>query len=332
MKCIILDSHNSDGIALVEMKEPVPGPGEMKIKVKAAALNHRDQWCRQGKYPNLKDGIILGSDGCGTVSEVGEDVERHWLGKEVLINPGNDWGDDPAAQSGKFTILGMPHHGTFAEYICVKADRVHEKPAHLDANQGAALPLAGLTAFRALTRQGKLKRGDKVLVTGFGGGVAQFASQFALRSGAVVSVSSGEQWKLDKALEMGVAAGYNYRSDWVGQAKAEMGGFDLIVDSAMGDTLNGLIDLANPGGRIVVYGATLGNPKQIDARKIFWKQLAIQGSTMGSDSDFEEMLKWVSRHKISPQVDEVFPMNSAVAAFDKMKNSKQLGKLVLKIY
>ncbi|MFO7822783.1 MAG: zinc-binding dehydrogenase [Cyclobacterium sp.] len=331
MKCIILDSNQSDGIALVDMKEPVPGPQEIKIKIQAAALNHRDQWCRQGKYPNLKNGIILGSDGSGRVVEVGEGVDSDWMGKEVLINPANNWGNQASAQAPEFSILGMPNHGTFAEYICVKTDRVHEKPGHLDAIQAAALPLAGVTAFRALVYQGKLKKEDRVLVTGFGGGVAQLAVQFALSSGAKVSVSSGEHWKLEKALGMGASAGFNYKSDWVQEAKAADGGFDLIIDSAMGNTLNDLIEVARPGGRIVVYGATLGNPGEMDARKIFWKQLCLQGSTMGSDEDFKNMLERVGQDKIAPLVDEVFTLEKAVEAFDKMKNSQQLGKLVLEM-
>ncbi|WP_439481582.1 quinone oxidoreductase family protein [Cyclobacterium plantarum] len=331
MKCIVLDSNHPDGISLVDLKEPVPGRQELKIKIKAAALNHRDQWCRQGKYPNLKDGIILGSDGSGTVVEAGKGVDPNWIGKEVLINPANNWGNNPSAQGADFSILGMPNHGTLAEYICVKMDRVHEKPSHLDDFQAAALPLAGLTAFRALVYQGNLNKEDKVLVTGFGGGVAQMAVQIALSSGAKVSVSSGEHWKLEKALEMGVGAGYNYKADWINEAKTADRGFDLIIDSAMGNTLNDLIEVARPGGRIVVYGATLGNPGEIDARKIFWKQLTIQGSTMGSDLDFKKMLEWVALHKIIPLVDEVFSLENAVAAFDKMKNSQQLGKLVLKI-
>lgn len=308
MKCIVLDSNHKDGINVVELREPIPEAGEVKVKISAAALNHRDQWCREQKYPNLKDGIILGSDGAGEVVAVGEQVDKSWIGKEVLINPGKNWGEDPAAQSPEFRILGMPEHGTFAEYCCVPADRVYQRPAHLDFVQAAALPLCGVTAYRATSVQGKVKKGDNVLVTGFGGGVAQMAVQFALSKGARVFVTSGAAWKLEKAIAMGAEAGYLYHSEtWTDEAMANAGGFDLIIDSAMGSTVNDLMDVIRPGGRLVFYGATLGNIPELNARKLFWKQVSLQGTTMGSDTDFEEMLAWVSHQAIVPMVDSVFP-------------------------
>ncbi|MDN3689259.1 quinone oxidoreductase family protein [Cyclobacterium jeungdonense] len=332
MKCIVLDSSHKDGIALVELREPIPEAWEVKVKISAAALNHRDQWCREQKYPNLKDGIILGSDGAGEVVEVGKQVDKSWLGKEVLINPAKNWGEDPAAQGSDFSILGMPEHGTFAEYCCVPADRVHQKPEHLDYLKAAALPLCGVTAFRATMVQGQVKKDDKVLVTGFGGGVAQMAAQFALSKGARVFVTSGATWKLEKAVAMGAEAGYLYHSEsWTDEAMANTNGFDLIIDSAMGPTVNDLMDVVRPGGRIVFYGATLGNIQELNARKLFWKQVTLKGTTMGSDKDFQEMLAWVSHHRLIPTVDAVFPLSSALLAFEKMKNSDQMGKLVLQI-
>ncbi|SEJ71595.1 D-arabinose 1-dehydrogenase, Zn-dependent alcohol dehydrogenase family [Cyclobacterium xiamenense] len=332
MKCIVLDSTHSDGIAYTELREPEPGPKEVKVRIHAAALNHRDQWCREQKYPNLKDGVILGSDGAGEVVDIGSKVDKSWIGKQVLINPALNWGDNQSAQQPDFRILGMPDHGTFAEYCCVPADRVHQIPAHLDSVHAAALPLAGLTAYRALFYQGQIKKGDRLLVTGFGGGVAQLAVQFALASGARVAVSSGSGWKLEKALEMGVEAGYFYHSEsWVEEAKGNSDGFDLIIDSAMGSTINDLLELVRPGGSIVVYGATLGTMKEVNARNLFWKQVRLQGSTMGSDRDFEQMLDLVSHDSIQPTIDRVFSLSEATRAFDKMEKTEQLGKLVLQI-
>ncbi|WP_162340031.1 quinone oxidoreductase family protein [Cyclobacterium salsum] len=330
MKCIVLDSSHKDGVTFVELREPIPEAGEVKVKISAAALNHRDQWCREQKYPNLKDGIILGSDGAGEVVAVGEQVDKSWIGKEVLINPAKNWGEDAAAQGPDFSILGMPEHGTFAEYCCVPADRIHQKPVHLDAVQAAALPLCGVTAYRATIVQGKVKKGDKVLVTGFGGGVAQMAVQFALSKGARVFVTSGAVWKLEKAIAMGAEAGYLYHSEsWTDEAMAHTQGFDLIIDSAMGATVNQLMDVIRPGGSLVFYGATLGNIPELNARKLFWKQVTLQGTTMGSDSDFEEMLAWVTNQELVPVVDAVFPLSGALLAFEKMEKSSQLGKLVL---
>ncbi len=330
MKGIVLDSDQPEGIRLIELNSPVAGPKEMKVQIKAAALNHRDQWCREGKYPNLKNGTILGSDGAGIVTEVGKGVDSSWIGKEVIVNPAINWGPDQGAQGPDFRILGMPDHGTFAEYLCVAADRIHAKPEHLSMEEAAALPLAGLTAFRAVAYHGKVEPGDKVLVTGFGGGVAQFAVQFALAMQAEVYVSSSQDWKIEKALDLGAKAGFRYDDPaWVKEANDNVGGFDLIIDSAMGDTLSNLADVARPGGSIVFFGATLGNPSQLNARKIFWNQLRIQGSTMGSDADFEGMVKFVEERKIVPLVDAVFSFANAVEAFEKMKNGSQLGKLVL---
>ncbi|MEX2514248.1 MAG: zinc-binding dehydrogenase [Cyclobacteriaceae bacterium] len=332
MKGIVLNLKHPDGIQLTEIKEPVPGPGEVKIKIRAAALNHRDQWCREGKYPNLKDGTVLGSDGVGEVVALGNEVDGSWLGKEVIINPAINWGMDQRVQSADFRILGMPDHGTFAEFVCAEVSRVYQKPAHLSLEEAAGLPLAGLTAFRAVSYHGHIQKGQRVLVTGFGGGVAQLAVQMALFQNAEVYVSSSQAWKINKALEMGAKQGFNYKEpNWKNEAKNQIGGFDLIIDSAMGDTFSDLLEVVKPGGSIVFYGATLGNPSQINMRKIFWNQIRIQGSTMGSDRDFEKMLEWVSESHAQPLVDAVFPLEDAVEAFERMKVGRQLGKLVLKI-
>jgi NADPH:quinone reductase-like Zn-dependent oxidoreductase len=301
MKAVVLDSQHPDKIRLTDMNLPALGVNEAKIKIHAAALNHRDQWCREGKYPNLKDGVVLGSDGAGVVEAVGDEVDSSWIGKEVIINPAIHWGNNSGVQDRNFRILGMPDYGTFAEYLHVDVDRLHTKPEHLDFERAAALPLAGLTAYRALVYHGKVKKGDKVLITGYGGGVAQMAVQFAVAMGAEVYVNSGEKSKIDKALAMGVKAGFDYQeASWPKQALDMSGGFDLIVDSAMGDTFSNLLDVVRPGGSIVFYGATLGNPSQLNARKVFWNQIRIQGSTMGSDQDFSDMLLFVNGKKIVP--------------------------------
>ncbi|SDD52922.1 NADPH:quinone reductase [Algoriphagus faecimaris] len=306
------------------------GENQVKIKIKAAALNHRDEWCRQGLYPNLKDGVILGSDGSGTISELGSNVTSLQVNQEVIVNPAMNWGQNQKVQGKDFQILGMPSHGTLAEEIVVDADRVHTKPTHLSWEEAAALPLAGLTAYRALVYQGQIQTREKVLVTGFGGGVAQFATQFALALGGEVYVSSSSPEKINKALALGVKDGFNYKNqNWTSEALEKTAGFDLIVDGAVGDTLNDLIKVASPGGRIVFYGATLGNPGKIEARKIFWNQLKLMGSTMGSDRDFKDMLDLVTQKQIKPIVDQVFSFSHAAKAFDRMKAGDQMGKIVL---
>jgi zinc-binding alcohol dehydrogenase/oxidoreductase len=330
MKGIVLNSTLESNIQYLELPLPTANFEEVIVKVKAAALNHRDEWSRKGLYPNLKNGVVLGSDGAGIVDAVGAHIDSSWVGKEVIINPAIHWGTSQLAQSKSFEILGMPRNGTLADFVAVPADRLHLKPTHLSWEEAAALPLAGLTAFRALVYQGQVKAGEKVLITGIGGGVAQFAAQFALALGAEVYASSSREEKSEKALSMGISRVFNYKNEsWAQEALDHTGGFDLIIDGASGDTLNQLITVAKSGGKIVFYGATMGNPGKLEARKIFWNQLKIMGTTMGSDQDFEQMLELVTSRQIRPIVDGVFSLENAVEAFDRMKAGAQFGKIVL---
>jgi NADPH:quinone reductase-like Zn-dependent oxidoreductase len=330
MKAIVLQRDLASKIQLLELQKPVLGPNEVLIQVKAAALNHRDEWCRKGLYPNVKDGVVLGSDGAGIVDSVGAGVDPNRVGQEVLINPAKNWGTNEKAQGRNFEILGMPSHGTLAEYIAVPADRIHSKPKHLNWEEAAALPLAGLTAYRALVVKGQVQAGDQVLVTGIGGGVAQFVAQFALALGAKVFVSSSSPEKLKKAIDQGVSAGFNYTQvDWSAQALQQTGGMDIVIDGASGDTLSNLMEVCKPGARIVFYGATRGNPGQLEARKLFWNQLQLIGTTMGTDADFLNMLQLVEKFKIKPVVDQVFSFSQAEQAFDRMKAGEQFGKITL---
>ena len=330
MKGIVLQRNSPSKIQLLELPQPVCGPGEVLIRIKAAALNHRDEWCRKGLYPNLKDGVILGSDGAGIVVEVGAGVDPSLIGEEVLINPAKNWGINEKAQSKEFEILGMPSQGTLAEFITVPADRIHPKPNQLSWEEAAALPLAGLTAYRALVVKGQVQAGDQVLVTGIGGGVAQFVAQFALALGAKVFVSSSAPKKISQAIAQGASAGFNYTdANWSTQALQQTGGIDLVIDGAAGDTLTHLMDVCNPGARLVFYGATRGNPGQLEARKLFWNQLQLIGTTMGSDANFLQMLQLVKKHQLKPILDQVFPLEQAVEAFDRMKEGRQFGKIVL---
>jgi NADPH:quinone reductase-like Zn-dependent oxidoreductase len=332
MKAIVLNRSIPDKIELIDAGLPSLKAHEVRISLVASALNHRDEWSRQGLYPNLRDGVILGSDGAGTVVEIGSGVSTDWLGKEVIINPAIDWGAEEHAKSNDFKILGIPDNGTLAEYVQVPSDRLHHKPAHLSWEEAAALPLAGLTAYRAVFVQGGLQKKEKVLITGIGGGVAQFAAQYAHAAGADAYVSSSSPEKIDKAKQLGVLEGFNYKDpNWVEAVKTSVGGFDLIIDSAMGDTINDLIDAVNPGGRIIFFGATMGNPSGFNARKVYWNQITIKGSTMGSDNDFLRMLEFVNERKIVPIVDKVYGMKDAIAAFERMKAGQQMGKIVIRI-
>lgn len=331
MKAIVLESAENP-IVYKEIEKPTLAPGEVLVQIKAAALNRRDYWITIGKYAGLKYPTILGADGAGIVVETGSDEGKEWLGKEVLINPGNNWGNSPDFQGKNFKILGLPDDGTFAEYVKTRAEYIYAKPAHLNWEQAAALPLAGLTAYRALFTKGRAKKGDKVLIVGVGAGTGSIALQMAVAAGCQVFVTSGSGDKLQQAKKLGAAAGVNYKAqDWAQQLHEMAGGFDVIMDSALGEGFAKLPDLCNPGARIVFFGGTAGDIPAINGRKIFWKQLQILGTTMGNADDFKGLLNLVSEHEIKPVVDDVFTLANAKEAFKRMEQSSQFGKLVLTV-
>jgi zinc-binding alcohol dehydrogenase/oxidoreductase len=330
MKAMVLEAADKP-LVLKEVEKPVLQADEVLVQIKAAALNRRDYWITVGKYAGIKYPSILGSDGAGVVAELGRDVDTTWLNKEVIINPCHNWGSHSEYQNRDFTILGLPENGTFAEYVKVKAEYLYPKPAHLSWEQAAALPLAGLTSFRALFTKAKAKKGDKVLVTGVGGGTGVFTLQWAVAAGCKVFVTSGSGDKIQRAKDLGASAGVCYKAqDWAQELQHLTGGFDVIIDSALGNGFEKLLDISNPGGRIVFFGGTAGNIPALNGRKIFWKQLQILGTTMGSPDDFKAMIDFVNKHKITPVIDEVFPLAQAQKAIDKMENSSHFGKLVLK--
>lgn len=318
MKALVF-TEQGKSLEYLDVPDPVAGPGEVLVTLEAAALNRRDYFMTQGLYPNIKTPMILGSDGAGWAD-----------GREVVINPNQNWGDNPAFASKAYTILGMPDNGTFAQKIALPADRLCPKPAHLSLQEAAALPLGGMTAFRAVFTKGQLQNGQKTLVTGAGGGVATLAIQFALAAGGQVYVTSGSAEKLEKAAQMGVAGGANYRDEnWPATLKDLAGGFDLIVDSAGGPDFNHLVKLANPGGRIVVYGGTLGAVPKFSPQALFWRQISILGTTMATDEEFARMLEFVATHQIHPVTDGVYPLSRGQEAFARMAEGGQFGKILL---
>ena len=318
MKAMVLNGIEQE-LQLTELPNLTAGLGQVVVNLKAAALNRRDAWIQMGQYGGLKFPIILGSDGCGRTED----------DHAVIIDPALDWGHDSRAQQKSFRILGLPDDGTLAEQVLVPAQNIHARPAHLNDVQAAALPLAGLTAYRALFSRAQLQAGERVLITGIGAGTAAFSMQFALATGAQVWVTSGHESKLHRATELGAQGGVNYKDTEWGQKLATSGPFDVIVDSAGGDGFAQLIELATPGGRIINFGATAGNPSKIDLRRIFWKQISILGTTMGSPQDFAAMLRFVSEKKIVPIIDQVFPLQDANAALKRMRVAGQFGKIVL---
>ncbi|HRD48654.1 MAG TPA: zinc-binding dehydrogenase [Candidatus Contendobacter sp.] len=333
MKAVILTQiGNPNQLRVAEMETPEPAAGQVRVRLRASALNHRDVWITLGQYPGIRLPCILGSDGAGVVDQIGPEAPTELLGQDVVIYPAYDWGENPRFPNSTFRVLGMPDPGTFAEYLCVPARHVFPKPEHLSWEQAAAIPLAGLTAWRALMTQGAAQPGETVLVTGIGGGVATFALKWAAALGAHVFVTSGDPAKLEQARLMGAAGGVNYRDgDWAKRLADLSGGVDVVVDGAGGSTFPGCCSVLRPGGRLVVYGATAGNPPTgLDMVRLFFRQAHIIGSTMGSPAEFAAMLRFVAEQRIEPALDQVFALDQAVAAHQRLLAAQQLGKIVLR--
>jgi NADPH:quinone reductase-like Zn-dependent oxidoreductase len=298
-----------------------PEKGCAVVQIQAAALNHRDLFICEGLYPGIKTPCILGSDGAG-----------EWRGKKVVLYPALAWGSNPKYQGKDFRVLGMPEDGTFAEQIKVPRANIFLAPDHLNGEQAAALPLAGLTAWRTIFTRCQLKKGENILITGVGGGVALMALQMAVAVGAAVYITSGSTEKIEKAVAMGAKHGENYREvGWDKRLKQVSGGFDVIVDAAGGDGFALLPAICNPGARIGFYGGTLGQVNGLSLQPIFWKQISLLGSTMGSPQEFKAMLAFVQKKGIVPVVDTVYQLCDGNLALEKMRQGGQFGKLVLKV-
>lgn len=318
-------------LTVVDLPDPTPGPGEAVVRLQAAALNHRDLWIKLGQYAGLKFPCTPGSDGAGVVESVGAGVDGSWIGADVVINPSLGWGAHESAQGPEFSILGLPRAGTLAERVVVPAIQLAAKPDHLSWEEAAALPLAGLTAYRALFSRAHLKAGEKILITGIGGGVALFALQFSTANGAEPYVTSSSEEKLQRAGGLGSRGGFNYlKPDWKAEA-LKAGPFEVIIDSAGGEGFDALLDVAAPGGRLAFFGATRGNPPVLPLRKVFWRQLSLLGTTMGSPADWAAMNAYVALHRIRPVISEVFPLAEVSAAFSLMERGGQFGKIVIRM-
>jgi len=334
MRAVVLRALGGpEHLKIEERPDPHPGPGEAVVRLRAAALNHRDVWIRRGQYAGIKLPIVLGSDGAGQVVEIGEGVDPGWKGRDVILDPSFNWGPDERVQGSSFNILGLPADGTYAEMVRVPAANLHPKPAQLSWEEAAAVPLASVTAYRALVTRARVQAGEIVLVTGIGGGVATCALLIARCLGAKVYVTSGSDAKLAAARTHGADGGVNHRKDdWTKTLIAEMGARpDVVIDGAGGETFNKALDVLKPGGRLVSYGSTTGAAQSVEIRRIFWKQLDVLGSTMGTQGDFAAMVKLYEGGGLRPVIDRVFPIEQVSDAHIRMEAGDQFGKIVLKI-
>jgi len=320
-------------LSVEEVAEPIAPAGGVVVRLRAAALNHRDSWIRRGQYARIQLPCILGSDGAGEICALGAGVDASWLGRRVLLHPSSGWGADARAQGKAFAIRGMPGPGTLAEKIAVPLCEIEPLPEHLSFAEGAALPLAGVTAYRALVTRGELRAGEHVLITGIGGGVATCTLVLARALGATVSVTSSRAEKLAAAQALGASFVANYSAPgWEKELVARAGRApSLIIDGAGGDGLNALIAAAAPGGRIVLYGATRGVPAAADLHRLFFKQLDLRGTTMGSEDEFRALVALVSRERLKPVLDRTFPLEKIGEAIACLESSTQMGKIVVEI-
>ncbi|MFS0925594.1 zinc-binding alcohol dehydrogenase family protein [Enterococcus durans] len=331
MKAVVLDElGNLASLNYKEVDVPSPEVGEVVVKLRAAAVNRRELMIAKGQYQGARAPIILGSDGAGEVYSLGNLVKSFSVGDQVIINPGLNWGKDNNKKNVDFSILGMPQNGTYAEYVKVPVENIVEKPAHLSWEEAASLPLAGLTAYRALVTKGKIQKGEKVLIPGAGGGVATFLIQFAHVLGAEVYVTSSKEDKINKAMELGAVGGVNYTEEnWVEQLLELTGGIDLSIDSVGGDSFKSLITLGKIGSRIVNFGSTRGPINNLFLPSLTLKEISIIGSTMGSMDDFSKMIKLVNEKEIHPVIDRVYSLREVNKALERIEKGQNFGKIVL---
>ena len=323
--------HGPEQFGVDVVDDPTPGPGEILVKIARAAFNRRDVFISQGLYPGIVVPCIPGSDGVGTVAARGEGAQGPGVGTRVVIDPTLNWGNDERIWRREAGVLGMPHPGTMADYVAVPAANVHPAPASLSDDEAGAMPLGGVTAYRALVARGGCTKDDVVLLPGIGGGVLSFALLFAKKIGAKVIVTSSSDEKLAGAKALGADVGINYTTTekWERELSAIDGGPSLMVDAVGGETFGKAINAMRYGGRAVTYGGTTGDWK-VRPFSVFWKQLDIMGSSMGSPRDFKEMLAmWDG--SIKPVVDSVFPMDDIVTAAKKVAGGDQFGKVVVAV-
>jgi zinc-binding alcohol dehydrogenase/oxidoreductase len=315
-----------EGLVAVELPDPEPGPGEARVDLVAAALNRRDWWIRTGGDAALP--VVLGSDGAGVVSAVGSDVEDVAVGDEVVINPSLDWGPAEDAPGPDFRILGVPDQGTYAEQIVVNALQLRPRPPGYTWIEAAAVPLGGLTAWRAVVTHGEAWPGRTLLVPGAGGGVATFVIQIATALGARVLVTSSSAEKIERARRLGAEGGADYReADWAERVAP----VDAVVDSVGGASWPGALRALRPGGRLITFGDTAGEVAEVELARVFLSWIRIQGTTMGSPREFDSLLRHVAGARWRPVVDSVFPLRDAAAAHARLDAADRFGKVVLAV-
>jgi NADPH:quinone reductase-like Zn-dependent oxidoreductase len=340
MKAVVMRGHGGpEVVKLEDVPEPSAGPGEVVVRMRAVAANHLDIWVRQG-WPGLKLAFphVFGSDGAGVVESVGPGVTAVKAGDEVVVNPSLGCGRCERCLAGqenlcrRFSILGEHVSGVMAEKAVLQTRSVLPKPKNLSFEEAAAVPLTFMTAWHALVARAQVKPGETVLVHAAGSGVGTAAVQIAKLFGARVIATAGSDAKLEKARALGADEVVNYETqDFVQEVKrlTDKRGVEVVFEHVGKKTWEKSILAAGIGGRIVTVGATTGYDPLTDLRHVFFRQLSILGSTMGSAGELLEVLRFVGEGKLRPVVDRVLPLAEHAKAHLALSERAQFGKIVL---
>ncbi len=327
-------------VAIRDMPIPTPGPGEVRIAVKAASLNHLDLWVRRGLPIETPMPHIGGSDIAGIVDAVGPGVAQVETGIRVVVDPsvnygwyhGQGQGRGEAFDEPRFSILGEHTQGGFAEYAVVPAENLLQIPDDVTFPVAAAAGLVFVTAWRGLMSRGHLRAGERVLITGGSGGVSTAAIQIARMAGARVYVVTSGPENMERVLNLGAHVAYDRtRVDFSREAWRDTGklGVHLILDAVGEAVWPQCLKALGTCGRLVSYGATSGSRGTTELRVVFWKQLTIMGSTMGTPTEFREVMRLVFSGRLKPVIHEVLPLDEARRAHELLEKGDVFGKLVL---
>lgn len=318
--------HEGNHYVLTERPVRRCGSHEVRVRLHAASLNRRDLYIKDRRQ-GASTALILGSDGAGTIEEVGPSVTRWQVGDEVIINPSLRWYTQSEAAPADYDILGMPDDGTFAETITISEEQVEPALSHLTWEENASLALAGMTGYRALVTKGQVTEEDTVFIPGGSSGVATYMIQIAKALGARVVTSSRDAEKREQLKTLGADLVLDTAEDWGTALKNET--ITLVIDSVGRATFNRSLEVLERGGRLVVFGATTEDTVELDLRTFFYNQQRIIGSTMACREELQQFLDLMKQYELKPVLDCVYPLQEASAAMERLEQSEQFGKVVL---
>jgi len=332
--------HQHGGLEVLQWEtcpRPVPGKGQVLVRIKAAAMNHLDLWVRGG-IPKVPLPIILGSDGAGMVAEVGSQVTRFSVGDEVLVQPLTYCGVCSFCQQGlenychQFGILGETQDGTQAEFLVVEERNLRQKPPHLSFEEAAAFPLVAQTAYMMLVDRANIQSGETILVWGGTSGIGTMAIQIGKWKSCTVIATGGTPEKLELMRQLGADHVLNHYEEDIRAAVQEITeghGVQVVFEHVGAVTWQTSLRCLGKGGRIVTCGATTGADVSFNLRHLFYKQQSILGSTMGNVAALDAMIDLMEEGIIKPVIDRSFPMSQIREAHQYLENKQQMGKIIL---